>query len=147
MVGRISIQSVKLAWSLCIQRLKLAHYPLSRGIIKDVKQIHTLHWHTHTHTHKHTHKHTHNNIEESLTGVLYSSYRVVVVDGCYVVLWSGCCYIGWLLCWVEVSVRHNWTHLLFNLSDLMAVLYYVGCVEFNKIKILFSYLDVFWALR
>ena len=75
MVGRISIQFVKLAWSLCIQRLKLVHYPLSRGIIKDIKQIHT-----------HTHTHTHTNIEESLTGFLYFSYLVVVVDGCYVVL-------------------------------------------------------------
>ena len=54
-----------------------------------------------------------------------------------------------LLFWVFImssgtlSETQNWTHLLLNLSDLMAVLYYVGCVEFNKIKILFSYLDVF----
>ena len=64
----------------------------------------------------------------------------MVVMSCYGV---AIVILGFIMSSGTLSETQNWTHLLFNLSDLMAVLYYVGCVEFNKIKILFSYLDVF----
>ena len=63
----------------------------------------------------------------------------MVVMSCYGV---AIVILGFIMSSGTLSETQNWTHLLFNLSDLMAVLYYVGCVEFNKIKILFSYLDV-----
>ena len=43
---RKGIHSVKSAWSICIQSLKPASYPLSSGVIKDIKRTH-LHPHRH----------------------------------------------------------------------------------------------------
>ena len=44
---RKGIHSVKSAWSICIQSLKPASYPLSSGVIKDIKRTH-LHPHIQT---------------------------------------------------------------------------------------------------
>ena len=41
LAGMKVILSVKSAWSICIQCLMLASYPLSRRIMKDVKRTHT----------------------------------------------------------------------------------------------------------
>ena len=53
LAGRKDIQSAKLAWSSCVQSLKSAPLPLSRGIMKDVRGTYTridIHIYTHTKT-------------------------------------------------------------------------------------------------
>lgn len=45
---RKNIQSVKLAWSICVQSFKFASHPLPRGIMKDINK-HTTNSNFHLH--------------------------------------------------------------------------------------------------